>query len=272
MGKEKVSIVLPTYNRAYCLKDAVTSVLQQTYTSFELILVDDGSTDGTQELIAGFSDPRIRYFKTSLNQGAAAARNYGIRQVQSRYLAFQDSDDKWHPDKLEKQMKALDEAGEKAGFCYHEISYDMGENKSYILPARELEPEKKTGNIYKQLLWDNLVDCPSILVKMNCIQKVGAFDEQLKALEDYDLALRLARSYEAVFVDEVLLDSAYTPSGVSLQATNYLTASCLLVQKYKQDYLATNSFDHRLEIILRDAERVGLKNEYVAFLEKIMQL
>lgn len=270
MNKPKVSIILPTYNRAYILSKAINSVLNQTYKEFELIIVDDGSTDNTSALVESFHDERILYLYTQINQGAAAARNYGIEHANYDYIAFEDSDDAWHPDKLEKQMSLMQSDSRNPGFVYHKICYDMGENRYAILPSEAVPLEKKSGDIYAQLLYDNLVDCPSMLIKKSCLDDVGLFDTSLKALEDYDLALRLAKKYSAAFVNEVLLDSTYSTTGVSGSAVNYLTASCLLVHKYKKDYLATDTFNHRIQIILDDSEKIGLQAQYVNFLEKLL--
>lgn len=267
-----ISVILPTYNRAYCLERSMRSVLEQSYPDLELIIVDDGSDDGTKELVENMqqTDPRVRYFYTRINQGAAAARNYGIERASGDYVAFQDSDDLWRPEKLSVQMQRLEQTG--GDFCYHEVQYDFGNRQYAILPPREIPVDKKEGDIYAQMLHDNLVACPALLVKRTCIDQIGLFDTQMKALEDYDLALRLAREYRAAFVNQVLLDSGYTPGSVSLQAVNYLNASCYLVAKYKADYLATNTLNHRLERILEDSKRIGLQEQYIALLEKIMTL
>lgn len=271
MQKEKVSIVLPTYNRAHILKRAVDSILAQTYPYFELLIIDDGSTDGTKELIESYQDDRIRYYYAGLNQGAAAARNFGIARAECDYIAFEDSDDMWYPAKLEKQMHALKQAGEAVGFVYHKISYDMGNGYCAILPAETLPAEKKSGDIYAQLFYDNLVPCPAILAKRTCIEAAEGFDTDLRALEDYDFALKMAKHFQAVFLDEVLLEAAYSNSGVSGNAVNYLLASCRLVQKYKEDYLKTDTFNHRIEIILRDSEAIGMQAQFVSLLEQMLQ-
>lgn len=268
---QKVSVILPTYNRAEILKKSIDSVLMQSYPEFELLIVDDGSTDNTKELVASYEDSRIRYLYTEINRGAAAARNFGIKNASGNadFIAFEDSDDLWHKDKLKKQIKEMEQHPE-AGFCYHKIAYDMGGGYRAILPDERLPAEKKRGEIYAQLLYDNLVDCPSMLIRKDVLKQIGVFDEMLKALEDYDLALRLSKIAPVVFVNEVLLDSAYSTTGVSGSAVNYLMASCILLGKYKKDYLETDTFNHRVEIIVADAERAGMKDQIVGFLENVL--
>lgn len=271
MEKEKVSIILPTYNRAHMLEKSLGSVLAQTYPWFEVILVDDGSTDNTKELVESYEDERIRYYYAGLNQGAAAARNFGLERAEFDYIAFQDSDDVWHKDKLEKQMKALKSAERDVGVVYHKIAYDFGEGRYAILPSEQIPEEKKSGDIYEQMLYDNLVPCPSILAKRSIIAETGGFTTELKALEDYDFALKLTRASKVSFLNEVLLDATYSENGVSGNAVNYLVASCRLLSKYKEDYLRTDTFNHRLEVILRDSEAIGMQEQFVHLLEQMLR-
>lgn len=268
--KKYVSIILPTYNRAHIVGHAIESVLSQTYPYFELLVIDDGSTDETESVVKSYGDDRIQYHNLPDNIGQSGARNYGMRLAKYDYLAFEDSDDLWRRKKLELQMKAMQEDS-SAGFVYHKLRYDMGEGREIILPDEKIADGKKSGNIYQQLLWDNLIGMPTLLVKKECLKVVGYLDETFKSLEDYDFALRLAKSYRAAFVNEILLDAEFSNTGVSGGSYEYLIASCLLVQKYKADYLATDTLNHRLEIVLRDADRLGIKDKIVQLLERIMQ-
>lgn len=270
MAREKVSIIIPTYNRAKMLEKSVNSVLAQTYPWFEVLIIDDGSTDNTRQLVASFRDKRIRYYQMEKNQGASAARNYGLQNANYDYIAFEDSDDLWYADKLEKQMTILQNADEDIGIVYHKIVYDFGEGRYAILPPEEIEKEKKSGNIYTQMLYHNLIPCPSILARRSAIRKTGGFDTELKALEDYDFALRLTKKYKAYFLDEILLKASLLNQGVSSNPVNYLVASCMILVKYKQDYLQTNTFNHRVELILNDAEKIGMKEQFVQLLEKML--
>ncbi len=271
MKREKVSVILPTYNRVHCLEQAVQCVLKQTYEEIELIIVDDASNDGTEELVKNMRDERIRYYFSNQNQGASGARNFGMEKAKYDYIAFQDSDDYWHKDKLEKQMKAL-QARPEAGFCYHKMRYDLGGGSYAVLPSEEIGLEKRNGTIYAQLLYDNMVSPPVLLARRECIRNTGLFDLEFKALEDYDYALRMAKNYAAVFVDEVLLEASYSTTGVSGNAVNYLLASCRLIQKYKADYQQTGTLNHRLEVILRDSAAIGMQEQFVRLLEQILKM
>lgn len=267
-----VSIVLPTYNRAGKIGNAIESVLRSTYPHFELLIIDDGSVDETETVVSSYQDKRIKYYKMSQNGGQSKARNYGMQISQYDYIAFEDSDDLWRPEKLELQMQAILSADADVGFAYHKLRYDLGGGRSFILPDEKVATEKKNGGIYAQLLWDNLVGMPTLLVKKECIKAVGYLDESLQSLEDYDFALRLAQRYKAIFLDEILLDAEFSDEGVSGNSYQYILASCMILQKYINDYKATNTLSHRLEIILRDSERLGIIEKIEPLLQKIVQL
>lgn len=245
MQDTMVSIVLPTYNRAYILGRAVESVLNQTYPYFELILVDDGSTDSTQELIENYQDERICYYKLDENGGQSRARNFGIEHARYEYIAFEDSDDIWHPNKLEVQMQLMKHASESVGFCYHKIRYEMEELGTVILPSENIDTDRKSGSIYKQLLYGNLVSCPSVLARKKCLMDVGGFDTSMKSLEDYDLVLKMAKTYQALFVDEVLLEASYFQMAYHqiLWVIYWRAASCFKDIKglYRNGYLKSSN-------------------------------
>lgn len=266
MCQAMVSIILPTYNRADILGKAIESVLGQTYPHFELLVVDDGSTDQTKEAVKRYPDERIRFCRLEQNGGQSKARNYGIRHARYAYLAFEDSDDLWQPDKLLIQMQRM-EREPSAGFCYHKIRYRMDDGSELVLPTEQIALEKKSGDIFGQILYENLVPCPALLVKKDCIEAVGGFDESMKALEDYDLALKLSRKYQAVFVDEILLEAVSLAGGVSDSAAQHLAAGCYLLRKYKADYVNTDAFAHRIEKILGNARRIGMESQAARLLE-----
>lgn len=267
--KEPVSIILPTYNRGNIIPKAIVSVLRQSYTNFELLIIDDGSTDQTEQVVESYNDKRICYYRMQENGGQSKARNCGMQMAKYDYVAFEDSDDLWRPEKLEAQMNAIMNAASDVGMVYHKFRYDLGEGRSMTLPDHKIPLENKSGDIYRQLLWDNLVGMPTVLIKKECVEAVGGMDESLHCLEDYDFALRIAKKYKAIFLDEIYVDANYSVTGVSGgDNSQYLIASCMLLAKYKADYLATDTFNHRLEVILRDADRLGVTEKIVQLLEK----
>lgn len=235
-------------------------------------MIDDGSTDSTEAVVKKFKDERLHYYKMPQNGGQAAARNYGMEQAAYEWLAFEDSDDLWMPEKLEMQMKALDKYGSEPCMVYGRMRYDFGGGAYGVLPDAGMDTSRMEGNIYGQLLMDNLIGMPALLVHRACVEAAGGMDETLNCLEDYDFVLRIGKLFPAVFVDKVLVEATYSTDGVSGNSYHYIMASCKLIQKYKADYIQTGTLSHRLEIILRDAERLGILEQTAKLLEKIMEL
>lgn len=126
------------------------------------------------------------YHKLAQNGGQSKARNYGIAHAKYDVIAFEDSDDIWYPTKLEKQMAALQNADDTVGMVYHKLKYEIKDYGTLILPKDG--DEKRSGDIYAQLLWDNMIGMPTLLVRKSCLEEVGGFDEEMECLEDYDFS------------------------------------------------------------------------------------
>lgn len=188
-----VSVVMPTYNHARFLSEAIRSVLDQTFQDFELIVIDNFSTDETCSIIQSFDDDRIRYYKYS-NQGViAASRNNGIGQAQGRYVAFIDSDDQWVPDKLQRQIDFMEKDVSLVLTCgAFETVNQEGMKIGKVIGANT---HGVSGYCYKKLLNANFIVSSSVMVRKEMLDTVGGFDEaeNLICAEDYDLWLRLAR-------------------------------------------------------------------------------
>ncbi len=230
-----VSVVLPTYNRAHSIFRAIDSVLKQTFTNFELIVVDDGSSDQTKSIINAFNDPRLSYIQHKHNKGVSAARNTGIKLSKGKWIAFQDSDDEWYPQKLEKKLAAAEKLDGKIAviYCaYHKVY----PRKRYVIP--DYKEKKKEGDLYQELLMGNFIGTPTIFVPRECFNRVGMFDADFTTFEDWDIWLRLARHYKFQFIAEPLLVSYYTPYGVNESpAKQTLAAFELIFRKNHQAYL-----------------------------------
>lgn len=185
----EVSIVVPTYNRAHMLSDAIRSVLSQTYADWELIIVDDGSEDDTQRVVSEFDDPRIKYIFQA-NKGLPGARNTGIRASNGAYLAFLDSDDLFLPLKLERQLDMFAQQPTLGLVAAGHV--EMDEN---LRVHRVVAPWRSHPTL---MLKDWLVSCPfivpSVLVRQEWLYKVGLFNESMRFVEDWDLWLRLAQA------------------------------------------------------------------------------
>jgi len=228
-----VSVIIPTYNRAHLVGRAIKSVLEQTYQDFELIVIDDASTDNTEEVVKSFNDERIKYLKHDENKGGAAARNTGIKVARGEYIAFQDSDDEWFSQKLEKQMKVFEAASPEVGVVYTGF-WRIESNKKIYIPSEKVA--RKEGNIHAELLRGNFVDTPTAVVKKDCFAKVGIFDERLPRLQDWELFIRISKDYHFKCVDEPLLISYYQPHSISADQSNLIRARRLILEKHFEDF------------------------------------
>jgi len=228
-----VSVIIPTYNRARLIKRAIQSVLNQTYQDFEIIVVDDGSTDNTEEVVKSFNDPRIRYIRHEKNKGTAAARNTGIKAARGKFIAFQDSDDEWLPEKLEKQMKVFENAPAKVGVVYTGF-WRIENNKKIYIPFSWVK--QKEGNVHKELLKGNFIGLPTVLIKKECFRKGGMFDEKLPRFQDWELVIRLSKYYNFKCIDEPLVISYYTSDSISANNEALIKALKLILSKHFDDF------------------------------------
>ncbi len=214
-----VSILLPTYNRAYCLPRTIDSLLAQTYPDWELIIVDDGSTDDTGAVLARFDDPRIRVLRHPSNRGVAAARNTGLAAARNPLIAFCDSDDPWRPEKLAKQVDFLLKHPEVHA-VFTDLTWRRGteENRSVVhsLPVfsawLKLHSPGAGGGIvsnrtlYLCLLRELPVKIPTLVIRREVFEQVGVFNEKMPAGSDWEFLIRAARRHTFAFLDEVLVD------------------------------------------------------------------
>lgn len=191
-----VSVIVPTYNRAHLLPRAIDSALAQTFESFEVLVVDDGSTDGTHELLAGYDDRRVRYLRQPHNQGVSAARNRGLRESRGEFLAFLDSDDEWLPHKLAVQIERLRESPPDVGLVYGAVeNHDEHGLRDVDVPAHR-------GDVFEDLLTVNVIHgTSSVVLRRHVVATVGFFDEAIPAIEDYDYWLRISRFFRIDFIE-----------------------------------------------------------------------
>lgn len=192
-----ITIIIPTYNRAHFLPRSVQSALAQTFKEFELIIVDDGSTDNTVDVIQQFDDLRIRYLYQE-NQGVSVARNFGISQAKGKYIALLDSDDTWHPEKLEKQL-AFVQNNPEFGLIYTHYDQFFVE-KSKIIHRRPTT----TSCTFNDLFLNCDIATSSTLILKSALDNVGYFDPSLTLWEDGDVFLRVAQKYPFHVIEETL--------------------------------------------------------------------
>jgi glycosyltransferase involved in cell wall biosynthesis len=194
----RVSIIIPTYNRKSFVLEAVESVLAQTYEDFELIAVDDGSSDGTAEVLKRY-EKRVLYLYQA-NQGVSAARNNGLARAQGEFVAFLDSDDLWLAKKLAIQIAFMDRHPQA------QISYT---DEIWIRRGNRVNPKKRhakySGEIYPQCLPLCIISPSSALMRRGLFEQVGTFDPALPVCEDYDLWLRVAARFPVYFIPQRLI-------------------------------------------------------------------
>lgn len=228
-----ISIVIPTLNRAHLVTRAITSVLNQTYQDYEIIIVDDGSIDETERVIKRCNYKKIIYIKHKKTRGPGAARNTGIDATRGDYIAFLDSDDEWLPKKLEKQINLFKKNIDKIGLIYcgvQLIDQYSGNTKEKWMPRFK-------GYVYEKNLAANFVVSGSstVIVQRKALKKVGKFDESLPSCEDWDLWTRIAKHYEFDFSPEILVNCFLHSKRVSSNFERVRLGLKLFSDKYKKE-------------------------------------
>lgn len=250
MSRPAISVVLPTYNRAHTLDRAVESVLSQSYRDFELIIVDDASTDDTVERVGLLDDARVRLIRLGVNCGVSHARNVGIAESRAELIAFQDSDDLWEPEKLERQVALMRQAREDVGVVYCGLYKQWG---VFTEPIPLLNASGISGSILPYLLVSNPVTTPSVLARRACLDEAGGFDESLATHEDWELWLRVARRWKFLFTGDYQVTSPHTPGGVNdADARRFRDAMLAIVEKhtdlYREAPRARARMDHKIGV------------------------
>jgi len=194
----KVSVIVPTYNRADRLERALNSIVSQTYQDFELIVVDDGSTDKTYQLMKSF--PKAQYFYIKKNSGVSKARNVGLAFAKGELICFLDSDDLWKEKKIQIQSLWL-ENNKDSQICYTDEIWVR--NGVRVNPMNR--HRKYSGDIFRHCLGLCIVSPSSVMIRAKLFDEIGNFDESLPACEDYDLWLRIASKYAFHFIEEPLI-------------------------------------------------------------------
>lgn len=213
-AQELISVVIPSYNRKEKLPASVASVLKQSYANIELLVVDDASTDGTDELFEKCSDPRLQYLRYEENRGACYARNYGARHARGKYIAFQDSDDVWHSDKLEKQYALLISSG--ADLCFCGMNRVAENGSQFYYPVHPFHPERAL----EDFLAENRASTQTMLMRREVWEATG-FDESFRRYQDWDFAIRAAERFALTYLPEALVESEVGADSISSTVQSY---------------------------------------------------
>ena len=268
----KVSVIIPTYNRASVLPRALDSVLQQSHETEQIIVVDDGSTDETEQLIKE-NYPGVELISQQ-NKGVSAARNTGIQKATGDWICLLDSDDSWQANKLEKQTHAISENPEYLVCHTNETWYRNGK----ILNQGK-KHEKRGGHIFQHCLPLCAISPSSVMIHKKLFQEVGLFDEALAACEDYDMWLRICCRYPVLFIDEALTNKfGGHDDQLSRQHWGMDRFRIIALEKIlKSDVLneqdrqaAIDMLLNKVTIFLKGAKKHG-KNEYCDHFESLLK-
>jgi len=221
-----VSVIIPTYNRAHLVSRAVRSVLDQTYQDFELVVVDDASTDNTEKVVKGFNDDRIRYFHHSENRGGSAARNTGIEAAKGEFIAFLDDDDEWLPPHLALTVETMERLSDDWGVVYTGYRVITRRKTARFCP-------KLKGQILKEILVEGSpAALPTFLIRRSCFDQVGLFDERFPRHQDVEMHIRLAKSYKYYPIHELSVQIYESPSPA---VEKVQLAKKLLVDRFSEE-------------------------------------
>ena len=290
MEAGKVSVVIPTYNRAYCLAVAIGSVQAQTYSAWEALIIDDGSTDQTESLVRCLSrsDPRVKYYRQEKNHGVSAARNAAIRMADGEWIAFLDSDDSWKPWKLSAQvacLKSLPDVGmiwtDMDGYDQNGVlvspqhlrrmytAYKRVDEKHLFAgecPLSKIAPELtatnvalagavvRWGELYSAMIFGNLVHTSTVLIARQRLRQVGLFNEQYRSGEDYDFHLRTCLHGPVAFLDVASTRYRAGEEGDQLTAQEYQLQIAINALQTREKAIACN----RQHILLSDDQLAAI--------------
>jgi glycosyltransferase involved in cell wall biosynthesis len=261
-----VTVIVPTYNRADLIGETLESIAAQTFTDWECLVIDDGSTDDTRAVVEGFSarEPRFRYVWQE-NASAASARNHGIRLARGKYIAFVDSDDLFTPDRLEWQVKAAEADPELVLVYGHTYNFRTGQEDKGRLYLADL-PSRPTGWAFEDLICCSSIYAP--LVRTETIRELGGFDTSLPSAEDWDMWIRLSKRGKLLFEPRIALRyRIHAGNKSSVIARNYRCAK-EVVRKNTADlpWLKRRKLRRKAKLyfrrvytprMLKDAHRLG---------------
>lgn len=243
-----ISVIIPTYNRASLLSRAMESVLGQTWKDLEVIVVDDASQDDTAQVVAACTDPRVRYIRLEKNSGACVARNTGVAEARGEWIAFQDSDDLWLPEKLEKQMAYLVQTGADVVFCAFD-RYSVEGKKLRTFPHEHIS----AGRIsYEQLLYENLISTQTILGRRECFLQ-EPFRPDFPRLQDWELMLRIVQRFYVNYEKSVYVRLYEQEDSISRQPEKAVAALHLLCGMHREAIVRSDVLLRRMLLALETA-------------------
>lgn len=257
---ELISVIIPTYNRVELLGRSIRSVLSQTYTNLELLIIDDCSDDGTGDFVKGLSDKRIRYHRNEKNLGLSGAKNRGISLAKGNLVAFQDDDDEWLPHKLARLMEVWNREGdEKTGMIYHEMQ-EQGSDS--FIPSRDIPLEWKSKDIFEHMLLYPMIGATASLIRKSCLEELGGFNEALGSIEDYEFYLRMARKHKILFVGEPLMIIYDTPGSVNKRFKSKIDTELYVLDTMYDSLCRYGILQKKVNLIRQQAENYDCEDYF----------
>lgn len=247
---------MPTYNRGYIIERAIKSVLNQTYSDWELVIIDDASTDDTQKVVNPYISSKVRYYVNATNKGANASRNLGAEHAKGELLMFLDSDNYWPKERIEKQVKCWNQYNGEKCFFYAKVEI-KDDNCVNVVPKEIVASEE-----LKQLeLMGNVIDTNGMAIEKRLFHMVGGFDETMPRLQDWEFILRLLYIYDfaGIGVDEIYSYNEIQENSIGKDKSKWIIAIEILFKKYMCEYLTENELVNSLLQIKR--------NEYISYEE-----
>lgn len=266
MAEEFVSVVLPVYNREKTIKRAIDSVLAQTYASLELLVVDDGSTDSTLEIVQSYTDERLKLVCQE-HGGANRARNTGVANAKGTHIAFQDSDDEWIPNKLEMQLAFMKTKGYLACFSPY---YLHEKDKVLIIPQDYQDKERYQGRLADMLKSHNVVGTPTLILAKEAISLLHGevFDETLPRLQEYEMLIRLVQLTDIGYMEIPLVNAHRDADNISNKGLHLYEAAGRILKKHGA-FLDVRSFLDFYLVKTAEYEEISRLLEGIAVMQDI---
>jgi len=231
MEDKLVSVIIPTYNREEDIRSCIESVQDQTYSNLEIIVVDDCSSDETEDVVRSIEDDRIKLIKHDKNKGAGAARNTGLAHADGEYIAFLDSDDRWISGKLEKQIEDLEYSSKdtKISYCGR---YSRFAGSSVLMKT---DMDVREGDVYKDLLkgWMDATTS-QLVIHRSCFEKAGDFDSSFASFQEYDLLVRMAEHFKFVYTSQHLVENEVGGPSISSSYSNRMKGLERFLEKNRE--------------------------------------
>ncbi len=269
-----VSVVIPMFDRASTIEVAVRSVLMQTESRIEVIVVDDGSTDASLDVVRRICDDRVRTVELATNNGANAARNAGIAIATGRWIAFQDSDDEWLPRKLELQLAALDaEPLAVAAWCAMVVVDSTSTASKFVAYLPTIPAAKLRTSFTTRILRHSIVSNQTLLMNAEALRRIGGYDESLPALQDWELVIRLSQEGALEFVDEPLVIQRLSADSISRSAEKRVRAREMILEKHRQLFMR-HAHAHAANLYMNAGgwRRLGERERAIAALDQTVAI